>query len=171
MAQVDAQADEREGRFASIMRVSKFAGNQVGEERDDTRTIYVDVSMASVQTQEVQAKEVNDHEFRHMQQVSTADVMDVPQTGDAKVDALLQVEHKAYREEDAMFIAGDAFTSHQYTTDFKKPVQDVAAYLDSHGGDGQRLVREAGHRGKVADLHRAILRAHFHDTIGEVLRN
>jgi len=120
-AKVDEQAAEREERFEPDMHVAHFEGNQVGEQRDGDRKILVGASIASVQTEEAQAKEVNDHENRHKNQKG-ADGGAVAETGNKEIDDMLKLDHLAYREEDAMFIAGDEFTSHQYTVDYKEPV-------------------------------------------------
>jgi hypothetical protein len=169
---VDEQAKIREARFDTGAQVADLPGNIIGQEDDRDRSVVIDDSMVSADTPEAQAIEVNRHEFRHkIQATSNAESEPVPLTGDQEVDALLQVDHTAFREEDAMFAAGDAFTAESYTTDYKAPVNRVAKYLNKRNLDGDRLVREAGLNGKMKEVRSAIEEAFTKEQIEHYRNN
>jgi len=154
---VEKDAAERESRFDKKVMVSDQIGGAAGQERDEDRSVRVAAKVASVDTQRAQAVEVDEHEHRHTQQ-KQANESSTALTGDAEADSMLQVDHLAYREEDAMHAAGDTFTSKDYTRDYKEPVNDVAAYLNSGGENGDSLVRNAGLNGQIAEVRDAVRR-------------
>ena len=170
--EVEKQGNVREERFHYGVRVADLPGNVAGMEHDDTRKIEVDVSMASVlETSQAQADEVDKHEWRHKLQKKNNDVENVPLTGNQGVDELLEIEHTAYREEDAMYAAGHRFTAQAYITDYQQPVNRVRSYLNAGGESGESFVREAGLNGKMREVREAIWRVYTQKEDADVLRN
>lgn len=171
-AKVEQQARERESRFEDGAKVGALPGNVVGMQMDGSRSITIDTSLVSVHADAAQAEEVMVHELQHTKQESAHDALvDIPKTGNVEVDKMLEVDHLAYRERDAMLAAGDAFTSQQYHEDYKAPVNRVAAFLEKNGQDGEQLVQNAALKGEVAAVQRALLQAHFKKQMNEALNN
>ena len=168
--EADRQSDERDSRFRFGGKVSEMEGNQVGEERDNDRSVRFAPRVVSVQAAAGQSREADIHEHQHTLQKTSNDAGAVPQTGAQEVDQLLKVAHTAYREDNAMDAAGDRFTSPRYRTDYKKPVARVRAFLHRNGERGDALVKAASEEGKMREVRQAIIRAHVRRETAEAMR-
>lgn len=159
---IDAQGDARLQRVGHDTRVAHL-DDHAGEQRDATRQIFVDAQYAAMSADPEVVQEIDDHERRHRMQATTSSASnsaDVPATGDAEADELLQLGSLEYREADAMTYAGYKHTSDQYVQDYLKPVNRVSAYLTRAGMNGDALVERAAMQGDVDGVRRAIGMAH-----------
>jgi hypothetical protein len=164
---IDDEAVIRERRIRRGVIIAHFEGNKVGEERDHDRSVRIEARLASVDAEEAQTREVDEHEHRHTQQKPAGEDAPPPETGIAELDEKLQLGTLEYREWGAMKAAGDQFTSAEYHREYKEPVEETREFLSAHGEDGDRLVEDAEQSGNIVEIRQAIVRAHIREVLGD----
>ena len=156
---VRSDGEERASRFTDDLHIADIESD--GLEDDATRKRFIRKEHASVGADEEVGTEIDRHELRHARQAAAVKDSVQIETGDAEVDAMLELGSEEYRERDAMEFAGHANTAQEYHEDYLEPVNRVADYLESNGEQGEKLVEDAAMKGDVDAVRAAVARAHF----------
>lgn len=112
-------------------------GTVVGLQHDDTRTI-------GIAGRALDSDRVAKHEAKHRDQEIGDQSVDLPLTGDPKIDATRQLSRRALRENGAVEAEGGL---KDHTPEYHEYVESsdaIATYLNGEGMDGDAMVNEAG---------------------------
>ena len=136
-------------------------GTVVGLQHDDTRKI-------GIAGRALDSDRVAKHEAKHREQEIGDQYVDLPPTGDPKIDEISKLSRRALRENGAVKAEGGL---KDHTPEYHKYVESsesIATYLNAQGMDGDKMVDEAGDTNAGFDtLHDSIMIASIRQKLGE----
>ena len=142
-AQVDKGIEEKHAERMKNIAAAKDAyvlpdeGTVVGLQHDDTREI-------GIAGRGLKDDRVAKHEAKHREQEEGDQTVELPPTGDPKIDEVRKLSRRALREKGAIDAEGGL---KDHTPEYHEYVDSsnrIAKYLKAEGMDGEALVKEAG---------------------------
>ncbi len=159
----DKEHDERMKNIAAApdAYVLPSDGTVVGLQHDDTRKI-------GIAGRALDSDRVAKHEAKHREQEVGDQYVDLPPTGDPKIDEISKLSRRALRENGAVKAEGGLKDHTPEYHEYVESSESIATYLNAQGMDGDKMVDEAGDTNAGFDqLHDSIMIASIRQKLGE----
>lgn len=161
--QADAEHEERMKNIAAApdAYVLPSDGTVVGLQHDDTREI-------GIAGRALDSDRVAKHEAKHREQEVGDQYVDLPPTGDPKIDEISKLSRRALRENGAVKAEGGLKNHTPEYHQYVESSENIASYLNAQGMDGDTMVDEAGDTNAGFEkLHDSIMIASIRQKLGE----
>lgn len=160
---VEKEHDERMKNIAAApdAYVLPSDGTVVGLQHDGTREI-------GIAGRALDSDRVAKHEAKHREQETGDQYVDLPPTGDPKIDEISKLSRRALRENGAVKAEGGLKNHTPEYHEYVDSSKSIATYLNAQGMDGDKMVDEAGDTNAGFDkLHDSIMIASIRQKLGE----